>query len=59
MTNCKNCGAILKSSVCEYCGTVYNDDFRININIDKKQLLDSINKISVINKSQFYKLMEV
>lgn len=23
MTNCKNCGAVLKGSVCEYCGTNY------------------------------------
>jgi hypothetical protein len=24
-TNCKNCGAVLSSSVCEYCGTTYTD----------------------------------
>ena len=23
LTNCKNCGAILTSDVCEYCGTIY------------------------------------
>lgn len=23
-TNCKNCGAVLKGSTCEYCGTKYN-----------------------------------
>lgn len=24
ITNCKNCGAPLKGSKCEYCGTIYN-----------------------------------
>ena len=24
ITNCKNCGAVLHGSVCEYCGTEYN-----------------------------------
>jgi len=23
MMNCKNCGAVLRDAVCEYCGTVY------------------------------------
>ena len=23
ITNCRNCGAIIKGCVCEYCGTVY------------------------------------
>lgn len=23
LTNCKNCGAVLKSHVCEYCGSIY------------------------------------
>ena len=22
-TNCKNCGAVLNSNVCEYCGSIY------------------------------------
>ena len=25
MTNCVNCGAVLKGDVCEYCGTSYTD----------------------------------
>lgn len=25
MTNCINCGAILRGNVCEYCGTEYNN----------------------------------
>lgn len=25
MTNCVNCGAILRGNVCEYCGTKYRD----------------------------------
>ena len=24
-TNCKNCGAVLRSNVCEYCGTHYTE----------------------------------
>lgn len=24
MTNCKNCGAVLKGNKCEYCGTRYS-----------------------------------
>lgn len=35
MTNCVNCGAILKGNVCEYCGTRYESgsitaDFKSN-----------------------------
>lgn len=26
MTNCPNCGAPIQTSVCEYCGTVFNMD---------------------------------
>lgn len=25
MTNCVNCGAVLKENICEYCGTRYTD----------------------------------
>ena len=25
MTNCKNCGAVLKNNVCEYCGADYRE----------------------------------
>ena len=28
MTNCPNCGAVLKSATCEYCGTVHRDLMR-------------------------------
>lgn len=24
MTNCKNCGAVIKGDSCEYCGTVFS-----------------------------------
>lgn len=26
MTNCVNCGAVLHGSICEYCGTKYNNN---------------------------------
>ena len=25
-TNCDNCGAVLKTGTCDYCGTVYRED---------------------------------
>lgn len=28
MTNCPNCGAPIKSSVCEYCGTRFDPDWK-------------------------------
>lgn len=35
LTNCKNCGAPLKGSVCEYCGTVYRENqIYMNVNVD-------------------------
>lgn len=27
MTNCKNCGAVLKGNICEYCGTNYEINY--------------------------------
>lgn len=35
LTNCKNCGAPLHGSVCEYCGTVYRENqIYMNVNVD-------------------------
>lgn len=28
LTNCKNCGAPLKSNKCKYCGTEYIDEYQ-------------------------------
>lgn len=33
MTNCVNCGAILKGNICEYCGTRYDNN---SISVDFK-----------------------
>lgn len=39
MINCPNCGAQLKSSTCEYCGSVFNQD--------ESKLIAEINKIRI------------
>lgn len=46
LTNCKNCGAVLKGSVCEYCGTVYNDTPKVDI------------KLGMITPDEMYKAMQ-
>lgn len=33
MTNCVNCGAVLKGNVCEYCGTRYTDN-KLTVDIE-------------------------
>lgn len=40
MTNCINCGAILTSNKCEYCGTEYKTDKNNNINLKGKTIDD-------------------
>ena len=36
-TNCKNCGAVLKSATCEYCGTTYETRPRYDGNNSNKE----------------------
>lgn len=53
--NCINCGAILTSNKCEYCGTVYETDSENNINLGT----DSVNGLTVTltisgEKHKFY-----
>lgn len=31
MTNCINCGAVLTSNKCEYCGTIYENKPKYNL----------------------------
>lgn len=53
--NCINCGAVLTSNKCEYCGTVYETDSENNINLGT----DSVNGFTVTltisgEKHKFY-----
>lgn len=51
-TNCKNCGAPLHGTVCEFCGTVYNDDQYLELrNLQDELRLLSL-KLSVHNQVQ-------
>lgn len=50
MFNCSNCGAPLKSDICEYCGTYYPDQASlsksaVNDLISRKALLDIVEEI--------------
>lgn len=47
MTNCKNCGAVLKSNKCEYCGTEYPDKIFTSCQED---MTDEINRIFSNNR---------
>lgn len=45
MTNCPNCGAIIKGKICEYCGTVFdnsNNDINIDLKIDPKMIMVAV-----------------
>ena len=44
MTNCPNCGAVKKGKICEYCGTVFedNNDITIDLNIDPKTIVEAV-----------------
>lgn len=50
MTNCKNCGAPLKGSVCEYCGTFYMENhIYVNVNnVNVKRLIESMNRTPIM-----------
>ena len=41
MTNCPNCGAVITGTVCEYCGTRFEDD-GIKIELDGKSIYELI-----------------
>ena len=50
MLNCSNCGAPLKSDICEYCGTYYPDKVSlsksaVNDLISRKALLGIVEEI--------------
>lgn len=47
MTNCKNCGAVLKSDICEYCGTDYRRENKFAVKI-----------CQAISRNQMYELEE-
>ena len=53
MTNCINCGAILVSSKCEYCGTEYNTEhgFTINMIIGGKAVKFYVEKQEMITSN--------
>lgn len=55
MTNCINCGAILTSNKCEYCGTEYDLDKHNNVNLQGNTINDYTVEL-VINgeKIKFY-----
>ena len=40
MTNCINCGAVLTSNKCEYCGTIYKTDDKNNVNLQGNAIND-------------------
>lgn len=40
MTNCINCGAVLTSNKCEYCGTIYETDDKNNVNLQGNTIND-------------------
>lgn len=59
MTNCKNCGAPLHGTKCEYCGTEYSEDGNkaqtITINLDGRQIAETVikyqrHKLSLIGR---------
>lgn len=39
-TNCRNCGAPLRGSVCEYCGTYYGGQvfMKVDVNLSKEEM---------------------
>ena len=50
LTNCKNCGAPLHGSVCEYCGTFYMENhIYMNVNnVNVKRLIESMNRTPIM-----------
>lgn len=55
MTNCINCGAILTSNKCEYCGTEYKTDKKNNVNIEGNVVDDFIVNLTINGlTSKFY-----
>jgi predicted amidophosphoribosyltransferase len=55
-TNCNNCGAVLKSGRCEYCGTVWEEPVQIDVTCwgDRKpRLIEAQQQIVQMDKTHF------
>lgn len=51
--NCPNCGAVVKGSECEYCGTTFENK-KLNVNIEMKGDTEELVKAFKKTRRQLY-----